>query len=143
MEPVIGNYPAPSADLRPMKQSFIAKVKENHYVCKLCTSAALNPGIRSPDPFDLACAQAARQFHSSIPEYAPTPLVSLPSLAAKTGVASIHVKDESYRFGLDAFKVLGGSYSIARKLGELLDIPVEDLSMSSSPPGRSTTRPAR
>ena len=82
----------------------------------------------TPDPFDLACAQAARRFHSSIPEYAPTPLVSLPSLAAKTGVASIHVKDESYRFGLDAFKVLGGSYSIARKLGELLDIPVEDLS---------------
>ena len=63
----------------------------------------------TPDPFDLACAQAARRFHSSIPEYAPTPLVSLPSLAAKTGVASIHVKDESYRFGLDAFKVLGGS----------------------------------
>ena len=82
----------------------------------------------TPDPFDLACAQAARRFHSSIPEYAPTPLVSLPSLAAKTGVASIHVKDESYRFGLDAFKVLGGSYSIARKLGELLDIPAEDLS---------------
>ena len=82
----------------------------------------------TPDPFDLACAQAARRFHSSIPEYASTPLVNLPSLAAKTGVASIHVKDESYRFGLDAFKVLGGSYSIARKLGELLDIPVEDLS---------------
>lgn len=88
----------------------------------------LTPESTPPDPFDLACAQAARRFHSSIPEYAPTPLVSLPSLAAKTGVASIHVKDESYRFGLDAFKVLGGSYSIARKLGELLDIPAEDLS---------------
>lgn len=88
----------------------------------------LTPESATPDPFDLACAQAARRFHSSIPEYAPTPLVSLPSLAAKTGVASIHVKDESYRFGLDAFKVLGGSYSIARKLGELLDIPAEDLS---------------
>ena len=33
------------------------------------------------------------------------------------GLNSLYVKDESYRFGLNAFKVLGGSYS---KLKEAL-----------------------
>ena len=78
--------------------------------------------------FDLAHARAARNFHRSFPEYAPTPLWNLSAMAEKAGVASIHLKDESFRFGLDAFKVLGGSYCIARKIGELLDIPAEALS---------------
>ena len=36
--------------------------------------------------FNLAQAQLARNFHSSIPGYAPTPLVNLPKLAASLGV---------------------------------------------------------
>ncbi|HIW83106.1 MAG TPA: diaminopropionate ammonia-lyase [Candidatus Dorea gallistercoris] len=79
-------------------------------------------------PFDLEHARTAQRFHSSFPKYQPTPLVSLPALAEKLGAASIHVKDESYRFGLDAFKVLGGSYCIGRKIGELLGIPADQLS---------------
>ena len=55
-------------------------------------------------------------FHRSLPEYQPTPLVSLPALAAKLGVAEIVVKDESRRFGLKAFKGLGASYGIYRFL---------------------------
>ncbi|MCK4632064.1 MAG: diaminopropionate ammonia-lyase, partial [candidate division Zixibacteria bacterium] len=54
------------------------------------------------------------QFHSSIKEYAPTPLVSLPALAARYGIGQILVKDESERFGLKAFKALGASYAIYR-----------------------------
>ena len=67
-------------------------------------------------------AQKARNFHAGFAQYTETPLTSLSNLAKALGVASIHVKDESYRFGLNAFKVLGGSYAlgrfIAQKLGE-------------------------
>jgi len=44
------------------------------------------------------------------------------------GIGSVYVKDESKRFGLNAFKGLGGSYSMARYIGEKLSIPEEDLS---------------
>lgn len=66
-------------------------------------------------------------FHRSIPGYAPTPLASLRHLAARLGVRAIHVKDESHRFGLNAFKVLGGSYAIASCLAGRLGLDIEDL----------------
>lgn len=62
----------------------------------------------------------ASQFHKSFPQYAVTPLTRLSGLAEYLGLARLYVKDESYRFGLNAFKVLGGSYAIARQIaGEL------------------------
>jgi diaminopropionate ammonia-lyase len=71
-----------------------------------------------------------RAFHESIPGYEMTPLTPLPNLAARIGVKSIHLKDESYRFGLNAFKVLGGSYAIGKyiagRLGkDIADVPYE------------------
>ena len=58
----------------------------------------------------------ARDFHRSIPGYAVTPLIDVPDLARRWGVASVHVKDESDRFGLPAFKVLGASWAVNRAL---------------------------
>jgi diaminopropionate ammonia-lyase len=55
-------------------------------------------------------------FHRSLPGYQPTPLVVLPNLAAELGVGEICVKDESQRFDLKAFKILGASYAIFRFL---------------------------
>jgi diaminopropionate ammonia-lyase len=55
-------------------------------------------------------------LHQSLPGYAPTPLVSLSALARDLGVAEITVKDESFRFNLAAFKVLGASYATWRFL---------------------------
>ena len=67
-------------------------------------------------------ARTVRAFHESFPMYGPTPLAGLPATAKMLGLGSIHVKDESYRFGLNAFKVLGGSFAIgnylAGKLGK-------------------------
>ena len=67
-------------------------------------------------------AAACRNFHKSFPMYSPTPLASLSHTAKALGLGDIYVKDESYRFGLNAFKVLGGSYAIgnylAKKLGK-------------------------
>ena len=60
----------------------------------------------------------ARSFHRSLPGYAPTPLVSVPALAAELGVGRVLVKDESSRLGLPAFKVLGASWACHRVLAE-------------------------
>ena len=54
------------------------------------------------------------EFHRSFPQYKETPLVNLSHLAAYFGIKGIFVKDESFRFDLNAFKVLGGSYAIAK-----------------------------
>ncbi|EAM2672745.1 diaminopropionate ammonia-lyase [Salmonella enterica] len=69
----------------------------------------------------------AFNFHRSIPGYAPTPLYTLPALSQKLGVKHIYLKDESQRFGLKAFKVLGGSYAMARHLAELLEKDISEL----------------
>lgn len=72
-------------------------------------------------------AETALAFHSSIEGYAPTPLVKLSGLAKELGVGSIHLKDESFRFGLNAFKVLGGSYAIGRYIADKLGEPLSKL----------------
>ena len=59
-------------------------------------------------------------FHQSFPQYAPTPLASLSHAAKALGLGALLVKDESYRFGLNAFKVLGGSYATASAIAESL-----------------------
>lgn len=56
------------------------------------------------------------QFHQSIPAYKPTPLLTLKSLSRQLGIKNIFVKDESQRFELKAFKMLGASYAIASEL---------------------------
>lgn len=66
----------------------------------------------------------ALSFHQSIPVYQPTPLVHLPALATQFGVANIYIKDESYRFGLNAFKGLGASYAIYELLKKQPDIKI-------------------
>jgi diaminopropionate ammonia-lyase len=58
----------------------------------------------------------ARAFHQSLPGYSPTPLVSVPELAAELGVGRVLVKDESSRLGLPAFKVLGASWACRQVL---------------------------
>ena len=50
------------------------------------------------------------------PVHKPTPLQSLPALAARFGVGEIRVKDESQRFGFGAFKALGGVLGVWSEL---------------------------
>ncbi|TGE34564.1 diaminopropionate ammonia-lyase [Desulfosporosinus sp. Sb-LF] len=69
----------------------------------------------------------ARKFHSTFPDYEPTPLRSLKKLALNYGVGGIYVKDESYRFGLNAFKALGGSYAIGKYLARQLNKDISEL----------------
>jgi diaminopropionate ammonia-lyase len=67
-----------------------------------------------------AAYAAALKTISHWPGYAPTPLVSLTDIAADFGVAGVHYKDESGRFGLGSFKALGGAYAVARLLRQEL-----------------------
>ncbi len=60
----------------------------------------------------------ARETIRAWPGYAPTPLHSLPGLAAQLGLATLHYKDEGPRFGLGSFKALGGAYAVARLVAE-------------------------
>ena len=73
----------------------------------------------SGSPFDL---------HRRLPGYEPTSLVSAPDLAEALGVRRVYIKDETSRFGLPSFKVLGASWatyaSLAERLGELPDGPI-------------------
>ncbi|MBQ5708929.1 MAG: diaminopropionate ammonia-lyase [Anaerotignum sp.] len=83
------------------------------------------------ESFNVDEAGKARRFHSTFSEYKETPLVSLKKLAEKMGVKSVYLKDESYRFGLNAFKVLGASYAIANEIGKRIGKDITELSAES------------
>ncbi len=72
----------------------------------------------------------ASSFHKSFPQYSVTPLTRLQGLADYLGLDRVYVKDESYRFGLNAFKVLGGSYAIARYISQQLGRDVSEVPYS-------------
>ena len=69
----------------------------------------------------------ARTFHESFPQYSRTPLAKLDNMAAYLGLGEVYVKDESYRFGLNAFKVLGGSFAIAKYIAKQTGKDVSEL----------------
>ena len=69
----------------------------------------------------------AQAFHRSFPQYSVTPLARLDGMAARLGLGSLCVKDESYRFGLNAFKVLGGSFAMGRYIAQELGRDVSEM----------------
>ena len=77
-------------------------------------------GDRYLEVMSMANAAKARAFHRSFPQYGPTPLAGLPNMAGRLGLGGLWVKDESYRFGLNAFKVLGGSFAMGRYIAQEL-----------------------
>lgn len=81
----------------------------------------------SVDNFNLESAKKARDFHASFDVYSKTPLVRLKNLSKELGVSEILVKDESYRFDLNAFKVLGGSYAIGNLLAKKLGLSIDQV----------------
>lgn len=79
----------------------------------------MRPGQWFPNPHRAGppgspAPREVRAFHERLPGYAPTPLHRLDGLARELGLASLHLKDESYRLGLGAFKVMGASWAIHR-----------------------------
>ena len=71
-----------------------------------------HPGFEQPAPLEDKLDEVYA-FHKSLPQYKPTELVELKDLAKTLGCKNICVKDESSRFGLNAFKALGASYAVS------------------------------
>ena len=77
--------------------------------------ALSNPLAATGQDLDPA-GRAPLNFHRRLPEYAVTPLVDASGLAGALGVGRAWVKDESWRLGLPAFKILGASWAVYRAL---------------------------
>ncbi len=77
------------------------------------TAAGSTRSWRAP-----ALSESPIGFHRGLPGYQPSRLVEAPGLAAELGVGRVLVKDESNRFGLPAFKILGASWALERALAE-------------------------
>jgi diaminopropionate ammonia-lyase len=73
-------------------------------------------GPRQQAVLNRAAFEQAKREIASWQGYVPTPLVMLPGLARRVGVAALGYKDESGRFGLGSFKALGGAYAVLRQL---------------------------
>ncbi|MBQ7605451.1 MAG: diaminopropionate ammonia-lyase [Firmicutes bacterium] len=89
---------------------------------KVRVLSSISTYSRACGEFSAFAAEQARRFHKTIPGYRETSLVSLSCAAGEYGIDSIFVKDESQRFGLKAFKGLGGSYAMFRILCERLGL---------------------
>jgi len=74
--------------------------------------------------------EKARHFHEGFPQYAVTPLAKLDRMADYLGLGGLYLKDERWRFGLQAFKVLGGSFAMAKYIAEEMGRDVSELSYS-------------
>ncbi|KAI1822481.1 pyridoxal-phosphate dependent enzyme family protein [Xylaria intraflava] len=88
----------------------------------------LNPGARgwTHESSGVRNGSTVLAFHETLPDYNETPLHSLPAVARELGLGHVLVKDESSRFGLPAFKILGASWAVYRAIGWHLGIPVAD-----------------
>lgn len=93
---------------------------------------------------DWTCTAPSRDaitFHQSLPGYAQTPLISLPTIAAQLGVGHVFAKDESQRLGLPAFKALGASWAIHRALQDApADQPMTIVTATDGNHGRAVAK---
>lgn len=79
--------------------------------------------VTDPNRWRGASGLEAREFHRRLPEYRATPLRNMSTLAERLGIGSLQIKDESSRFGLPAFKILGASYAVYRLAQRVLAFP--------------------
>ena len=66
-------------------------------------------------------------FQKTNSKFTETPLIKLNALSKRLNVNNIYVKDESKRFGLNAFKVMGGVYAIGKYIAEKLEKDISEL----------------
>lgn len=86
---------------------------------------AQSPKGTVPAFLQAPATQGAWRFHHALEDYGPTPLVRLNGLAEELGLGGVFVKDESHRFGLNAFKGLGGIYALSRAVARELGLPAK------------------
>ena len=114
---------SPRKRLKVAKKGFIFNMSEQTIMAASAaariTKSVTNPAHQTlgfpdlPASLNNSNMAAASAEISSWPGYAPTPLHSLPEIAAVCGVKAVLYKDEATRFGLGSFKALGGAYAVA------------------------------
>jgi diaminopropionate ammonia-lyase len=97
-----------------MSIKYISNTKQNHkdYQSTLVTKVIMDE---------------VKAHHESYDHYNQTKLVALDALADNLMLDKIYVKDESARFRLNSFKVLGAAYAIGKSLAEKLDEDIKNL----------------
>ncbi len=76
-------------------------------------------GAVDTSAYSFAATEDIRRLHTSLDAYDVTPLIELKNFK---GVRSILVKDEAHRFGLKAFKGLGGIWAVYRFISRELGL---------------------
>ena len=79
---------------------------------------------KGPEFLTAEAVAPALRVHRRLPDYCRTPLVRLDGMAKRLGVRAVFIKDESKRFGLNAFKGLGGLYALTCIVCEKLGLDV-------------------
>lgn len=87
------------------------------------TDFALNERRPALQAAPEAAGPSPLPFHRSVPGYAQSPLLRLPKLAQRLGVAELWVKHESNRYGLPAYKALGAFWAAYRALAPRAGLP--------------------
>lgn len=90
--------------------------------------------MNAPPEATQAGASIASDLARLSPEYAATPLLDLPLLAARLGVAQVLAKDEGRRM-LGSFKSLGGTYAGLRALARAANTDISGL-IAARPAGQ-------
>jgi diaminopropionate ammonia-lyase len=97
-------------------------VKANYNRCTISrlntVSAFLHDCTKTHGLFSAADYAQMRAFFDGRPELRPTPTRSLPALAMDLGLGTLVAKDESARFDLNAFKLLGARFAIETLVAE-------------------------
>ena len=101
-----------------------------------------NPSRGAP-PQGRGDGHGPRPFHRRLPGYQATPLVDAPGLASELGIGRLWIKDEAWRLGLPAFKMLGASWASYRTLIDRLGhepewTTLDDLAAALEPMGPLT-----
>lgn len=79
-----------------------------------------------------AVNKSVLNYHETLPDYGKTPLLELPAKFNELlGVGTILLKDESHRFGLPSYKILGASWgcicTVTQSLGILPTAPLPEI----------------
>jgi diaminopropionate ammonia-lyase len=80
-------------------------------------------------------------FFAAHSELTPTPLRSLPALAARLGLRDVLVKDESSRWGVEAFKIAGVRFAIGQLAPDAIERGLACATAGNH--GRAVARTAR
>lgn len=105
-------------------------------VSSLHRPAYFNPTASSWRSPETGSPHLVNDFHKKLPGYSPTKLVSLKQLAEEIGVKEVYLKDETERFGLPSFKILGASWctfkAVALELALALDTDIDTVRAACS-----------